>query len=627
MCFGFVQCGVIQQLFGPSERPAYRAVGDARSVVLAPVVGEKDYLMSSYELQKTSLYVERGLGMLPAGMAPPLAVAYSDFDLDGDDDVFYAYDSGQDVPTDVGLYFNGGWNVFENRPDRFVGGVPQGMHPQKAIVGDYNGDGKPDVFVADAWSPEGPHNLLIYSTGTGLTYRVVDDLFPGSTYGAASADIDGDGDLDILVGESYFLMNDGQGNFTADPSRVPADLGVSNALELVDVDQDGHYDILTSMNDAPGGPASVHWGDGDGSYSDARASLLPPMAAYPRVLDIDCEDLDGDGDRDIIVTRENDSANCLQYLRNDGNRVFGDVTAVRIVDNMGVQGWYSYMARLQDIDGDGDIDCFADNRAFGLVWLNDGKGVLERLVCDGCWDVPNDEPVPGAPAVSPPAVIADEGITGNWEVYLDVPDLGARMGPIPFSMQQTRTEIDASDGFVGLVEGASLTMSGYLAELPVALLGTVGESGDVIDGTIVGDLNGTFRFERSTRLPYGHFDLQGTVDGVSATLSSEWALADFHGDDYEWTFEVGYTDPHANTLVLIKFDTPLLEVPIATEVPAIISLWRDADGENTYAARTDAGAVTLTWLSDSLIAGRFAISEPNAEVTGRFDVGFWVNPL
>ena len=366
LCLTLVQCDFFQALFGPKDDP----------LVLAPVVG-RDYLASSYELQKSSLYVELGLGMLPGGYTHN--VAYADFDLDGDEDIFYPVDGDGDERKDVALFFNNGENEFESRPDYFEGAVPTAVHPQKAIVGDFNGDSRPDVFVADVMNFDGTYNLAVYSTPTGLAYDPGLESLVEDTYAVASADIDGDNDLDILVAARppYFLINDGAGNLSYDESRVASTFWGGDALELVDVDSDGCYDIVRGGQEFDADPTVIYWGDGSGSYADSPSVVLPAVDTYGIVLDFDCEDLDGD--RDIIVTRSLDNPGqgfCLQYLRNDGDRTFTDVSEERLTDYENLQHWCGAMARLQDIDGDGDIDCFADNRALMLVWLNDGMECL-----------------------------------------------------------------------------------------------------------------------------------------------------------------------------------------------------------------------------------------------------------
>lgn len=256
--------------------------------------------------------------------------------------------------------------------------------PAEAMVGDFNGDGRPDVILTDAGQSTYP--IAIYSTSQGLRYEPVLEEIVGLHRNASSADIDGDGDLDLVFGSgpAFFLFNDGEGHFEHNGRAAPPGLW-GGLVELVDVDGDGYVDVLY------GEGHSVYWGDGTGSYADSRPISLPQVDDFGIILDMDSEDLDGDGDRDIIATctgsgPDNGWAGFnLQYLRNNGDRTFTDVSSAKMTKYQArYEGNFDH-TRLQDIDGDGDIDLFADDRSRRLVWLNDGTGVLERLECTDCW--------------------------------------------------------------------------------------------------------------------------------------------------------------------------------------------------------------------------------------------------
>ena len=75
----------------------------------------------------------------------------------------------------------------------------------------------------------------------------------------------------------------------------------------------------------------------------------------------------------------------LRYLRNNGDRTLTDVTEDPLENHDELLELYHGLTRLQDIDGDGDIHCFADNRRIQMVWLNDGNGHLNRHACRNCW--------------------------------------------------------------------------------------------------------------------------------------------------------------------------------------------------------------------------------------------------
>ena len=106
-------------------------------------------LRTSYELQASALRTDWGaLRRTNARAGFASAVAYGDFDGDGDEDVFVS--SGDDTvnATPVEMYLNEGADAFRLDNGIFQGAVPGLVHPRKAIAGDFNGDGRLDIFVA-----------------------------------------------------------------------------------------------------------------------------------------------------------------------------------------------------------------------------------------------------------------------------------------------------------------------------------------------------------------------------------------------------------------------------------------------------------------------------------------------
>ena len=195
------------------------------------------------------------------------------------------------------------------------------------------------------------------------------------------------GDLDIFTtgGTPGFFVNDGSGNLTYDTSIPPA--GISSGLytaELIDVDGNGFYDLLVSGHEWELDTA-IYWGSADANFTASNRSVLPPVPGFGVVIDIDAEDIDGDGNRDVILTRSGGTGSSpdptfyvgyqLQILMSDGNRGFVDETSTRFTFNNDTGEWIVWI-RLQDVNNDGSIDILVNDRARGLVWVNNGNGVF-----------------------------------------------------------------------------------------------------------------------------------------------------------------------------------------------------------------------------------------------------------
>jgi len=322
------------------------------------------------------------------------AMAHADFNDDGYFDVFMS--PGEFLTEDqtpMEMYLADGAGGYYLDDDIFTGGVPGAVHPRKAIVDYFTLDGRPDVLVADhgfdAEPFPGAPPVLLLSDGMGeLAATYFPDL-TGFHHGAASGDVDEDGDPDIVLSGTIpdhdykrgVLLNDGSGSFTFDETRMPDSVHWPPffTVEIIDVDDDGHLDILISGHEYESAATSIFWGDGTGYFTDDEVTVIPAVAGHEIAIDLDAADLDGDGMKDIAVTRTGSPPDWyigyyLQILRQTSPRVFADETVARIPEgHSDAEDWIVWV-RLIDTNWDGFIDILVDDAAVNLRWLNDGFG-------------------------------------------------------------------------------------------------------------------------------------------------------------------------------------------------------------------------------------------------------------
>ena len=185
-------------------------------------------------------------------------------------------------------------------------------------LGDVNGDGALDVVVANGRHWPGQNRIYLndgWATFT-LARRLGDE--EAGTYAVPLADFDGDGDLDIAVGNdrtrNLVFLNGGTGRFEAGATfGTPSS---TRSLTLADLDGDGHTDILVVNR---GRQNFIFLGDGSGAFRDGT----PFGAGDDSTIDVAAADLDGDGDPDLVLAnRDGEHRRCERgVLRRSRGRV------------------------------------------------------------------------------------------------------------------------------------------------------------------------------------------------------------------------------------------------------------------------------------------------------------------
>ncbi len=201
---------------------------------------------------------------------------------------------------------------------------------------------------------------------TPLSFELADQEFPIASYnGIAAGDIDGDGDLDVILSTNdracSIWANDGTGKFSELPSKLPP----ASAVALGDADGDGDLDLAAAEADR----VSIWRNDGHGRFRKGPALATPECSALA------WSDLDGDGDLDLFAA--NWSAHPDQVFLNGGRGRFTD-SGQRLGRAAGSR------VSVGDVDGDGDPDVVVANNGeealnAAELWLNDGKGFFRKI--------------------------------------------------------------------------------------------------------------------------------------------------------------------------------------------------------------------------------------------------------
>lgn len=255
---------------------------------------------------------------LPGGFEWTEGVEAADVDQDGDSDLFTANGEGlysASAQLQAGLIINQleiGPNLFSDQSVPRLGlALGNGKNVNTA---DVDGDGWVDALFSNAFFTDPP--FLFVNRGAsqpgffdeeGAT-RGLNTAF--SSAGASFGDVDNDGDLDLLLGETgpvfngppggrpHLFLNDGLGVFSeVPPLATPLKIGHLD-VDFVDIDLDWDLDIYgTNRGNSPNGIHHLLLNDGSGQYTDASAAI-PNTSG--NVYESDLADLDGDTDMDLF---------------------------------------------------------------------------------------------------------------------------------------------------------------------------------------------------------------------------------------------------------------------------------------------------------------------------------------
>lgn len=305
------------------------------------------------------------------------SIAFADVDGDGDQDVLI---TGRDKYNNLvsQLYINDGQGDFTEKPETPFEEVSNGA----IAFADIDGDGDQDVLITGADEVDESFTGLYTNDGEGNFTEVKDTPFEDVQFSSiAFADVDGDGSQDVLItgiDKSFepfaqLYMNDGEGDFT-EAKQAPFEGVAFGAVAFADVNDNGSKDIFISGVDITQVPtARLYMNDGKGNFKEEEKTPFEGVLMGSAAF----ADINGNGNQDVLVTGTNTSEKPTTTLyTNDGKGVFSKVPDTPF------EGISLSSIAFADVDGGGSKDLLITGETQDIenpkpvakLYINDGKG-------------------------------------------------------------------------------------------------------------------------------------------------------------------------------------------------------------------------------------------------------------
>lgn len=198
---------------------------------------------------------------------------------------------------------------------------------------------------------------------------------------AGVGDLDGDGDLDIVRGDTWFENVDGHGRVWRAHPNLPfgqvGAFGMAVRSVVVDLDGDGRQEIVMCECDIEGSRVGI-LRNVDGKGGEWSLQLLPQSRTYGSLHSLAVADFTGNGRLDILTAEQEETLPpgredpLLVIYENLGNGEFAE----RIVADLGI-GWHEL--QVGDLDGDGDVDLISKAWSPAPWNANGGKMHVDLL--------------------------------------------------------------------------------------------------------------------------------------------------------------------------------------------------------------------------------------------------------
>ncbi len=574
----------------------------------------------------------QGAVVLPIGGSRFFDLALADLTEDGAPELILGQTNDSGSITEIMVLKNNGAGQFSFHSQSSLFNSTASIGPSTLAVGDVDQDGDADVAVGLV----GDRPILFRNDGSAqFAHNPATDVIPQQTIVAPTqlrfADLDDDGDLDLVLGASLaglgsgsalqLFRNNGTGQFEdVTLSHLPLNRQGIDALALGDLDGDVDLDLASGSRAKA---TRLYLNDGTGHLTEGGADRLTAQGARALAL----ADLDNDGDADLASARPpRDEA-----FLNDGTGRFDALEPLPLI------GGNHLEVIATDVDNDGDVDLVGAGSSLTLLLNTSSEGlhpptfapVPEQFVIEGnplqvtvlATDVDGDTITlsarlpSGEPVSALGASFADQGGGRGLFAWTPGPEQGLRGG------RAYDVIVRASDG--SLSQELTIRIAVHDPNVaptldPVAPM-TVNE-GQPVAIVLTGhdaDLN------QGDELTFGTSGAPGgaTIDNTTGVF--EWTPSATQGDGpggqrvYAITFTVTdlahATDSQQTTITVLDINSPPAFTPIAPaqvmegqtlEFTVQVS---DPDGDDVilshelpFGASFDTGSRQFSWTPDFL---------------------------
>jgi len=341
------------------------SLNTASLTVVNPAPGCGTSNVAYFEITKPTSWV----ALISPGVLPSdgVSVAVGDFNGDGKLDLAVANISlGNPGPISVSVLLGNGDGTFQPAVN-----YSAGSYPSSVTVADFNGDGKLDLAVAN----NGSNNVSILLGNGDGTFQPAVDYSAGSNPSSVTvADFNGDGKLDLAVANNgsnnvSILLGNGDGTF-----QPAVEYGAGSnptSVTVADFNGDGKLDLAVANNGSNN--VSILLGNGDGTF---QPDVNFAAGSGPSSLAVG--DFNGDGKLDLAVAN-NGSNNVSILLAN------GDGTFQPAVEYSAGESPSSVV--VGDFNGDNKLDVAVANNGNGnspmasiIIFLGNGDGTFQPAV-------------------------------------------------------------------------------------------------------------------------------------------------------------------------------------------------------------------------------------------------------